>query len=126
VIPACSIAVLDDEVQMRRALRRLLGSHGYEVEEFAGGGEFLASEPAGRFDCLLLDLHMPGLDGFEVLRALSRLPAPPPVIVITGQDQPGTAARTAALGASGYLLKPIREASLLEAIHRCAKGTAPH
>ena len=48
---------------MRRALRRLLGSHGYEVELFADGNALLAAQAEHQFDCILLDLHMPGLSG---------------------------------------------------------------
>lgn len=108
---------------MRRALRRLLGSHGHEVALFADGRELLAAQSARRFDCILLDLHMPGLNGFDVLETLSHEAQHPPVIVITGQDQPGNAERTAELGACAYLLKPVEEAPLLDAIGQCTGGT---
>jgi FixJ family two-component response regulator len=110
------IAVLDDEADMRKALRRLLTGRGYRVEEYAGGKELLAaieSHPAG---CLLLDLHMPGLNGFDVLEAFQSRHIGVPVIVITAHDEPGAAERVRTLGASAYLKKPIDRDDLLTAI----------
>lgn len=113
-----SIAVLDDEAQMRRALRRLLGSHGYDVELFEEGASLLAAQAEQQFDCILLDLHMPGLSGFDVMEKLSLAPHQTKVIVITGKDEPGNAERVRELGAQAYLLKPVDEEPLLEAICR--------
>ena len=110
------VAVLDDEPQMRKALRRLLVSHGFRVEDYECGKDFLQELPAHPADCLVLDLHMPGVNGFDVLEALASQDAAPPVVVITGHDEPGTAERTRALGASAYLRKPVDELALLSAI----------
>ena len=63
------VAVLDDEPQMRKALRRLLASHGFRVEEYECGKDFLEELPSHPADCLVLDLHMPGVNGFDVLEA---------------------------------------------------------
>jgi response regulator NasT len=65
-------------------------------------------------NCVLLDLHMPGLNGFDVLGRIARRV---PVLVITGHDQPGNAERVRASGALGYFLKPVNESQLLAAIH---------
>ena len=112
------IAVLDDEPQMRKALGRLLRLHGYEVALFENGQSLIGALAQGSLDCILLDLHMPGLNGFGVLHFLAGQPSRPPVIVITGHDEPGNAARATELGASDYLLKPVDEIPLLEAITR--------
>lgn len=101
---------------MRRALRRLLGSHGYEVELFADGNALLAAQAEHQFDCILLDLHMPGLSGFDVMEQLSLAPHETKLIVITGKDEPGNAERVRDLGAQAYLLKPVDEEPLLAAI----------
>ena len=108
------IAVLDDEPQFCRALARLLKTHGFEVMTFACGEALLAACASRLPDCLLLDLHMPGLNGFDVLErvAVRRLP----VIVITGHDQPGNAERVRTLGALAYFLKPVNESQLLAAL----------
>jgi FixJ family two-component response regulator len=110
------IAVLDDEPQMCKALSRLLKTYGFEVATFALGTELLQACALRLPDCLLLDLHMPDLSGFEVLERLATQHLRVPVVVITGHDQPGNAERVRALGALDYLLKPLNESQLLAAI----------
>jgi FixJ family two-component response regulator len=112
------IALLDDEPQFCKALGRLLKTHGYEVEAFTCGEDLLAACTAHSPSCLLLDLHMPGISGFEVLERLALQHVPMPVIVLTGHDQPGNAERVRALGGVDYLLKPLNESQLLSAIGR--------
>jgi FixJ family two-component response regulator len=110
------IAVLDDEPQFCKALGRLLKTHGFEVEMFTLGEELLAACASRLPDCLLLDLHMPHINGFEVLERLAALRLRVPVVVITGHDQPGNADRVRALGACAYLLKPVNDQTVLDAI----------
>ena len=111
------IAVLDDEPQMRKALRRLLGAHGFRVEDYERGNDFLAALPLHPTDCLVLDLHMPEVSGFDVLETFTAQQITTPVVVITGHGESGTAERVLALGASAYLTKPVDESVLLSAIH---------
>ncbi len=118
------IAVLDDEAKMRTALRRLLQIHGYRVELFDSAARLIDTPADPGFDCLILDLHMPDLDGFEVLAALAGRDHAPPVVVITGHDQPGYEERVSRLGASAYLTKPCDESTLLHAIGE-AIGASP-
>lgn len=118
------LAVLDDEVQMRKALSRLLRSCGFEVETYSYGEELIAAVMVDCPDCLVLDLHMPGMMGFDVLKAFAERDIKIPVIVITGHDEPHNAGRVLALGASAYLTKPIDETCLLAAIAR-ATATPP-
>ena len=110
------IAVLDDEPEMRKALRRLLRSRGFRVEEYACAEDFFADLDSRTVDCLLLDLHMPEVNGFDVLGALQVRHILVPIIVITAHDEPGTADRVCALGASAYLKKPVDRDALLAAI----------
>jgi FixJ family two-component response regulator len=113
------IAVLDDEPQFCKAVARLLKTHAFDVVTFTCGEAFLADLASRSPDCLLLDLHMPDLSGFEVLERIAahRLPS----FVITGHDQPGNAERVRALGAADYFLKPVNESQLMDAI-RAAIG----
>ena len=97
------IAVLDDEPEMRKALRRLLTGRGFCVEEYACGKELLAATGSRAPDCLLLDLHMAEVSGFDVLESLRSRQIRLPVIVITAHDEPGTAERVRGLGAAAYL-----------------------
>src|SRR5450755_49881 len=110
------IAVLDDEEPVRRALERLLRSSGMCVQVFASGVDFLDGLGASLPDCLILDLHMSGINGFEVQTRLKAMGVRLPVVVITGHDTSEARARAEAGGASAYLLKPVDEQSLLDAI----------
>lgn len=111
-----TIAVLDDEPQMRKALRRLLATHGFSVEEYEAGSGFLAALASHPADCLLLDLHMPEVNGFHVLEAFAVGRIKTPVVVITAHNEPDTEERVRALGASAFLTKPVDETRLLSAI----------
>ena len=115
------IAVLDDEPKMCKALGRLLKTYGFEVVTFALGTELLAACASRLPDCLLLDLHMPDISGFEVIERLAAQHLLMPVVVITGHDQPGYAERVHALGGADYLLKPLDESQLLAAIGKAIK-----
>jgi FixJ family two-component response regulator len=81
------IAVVDDEEPVRKALTRLLRSADLDVETFPSGVEFLESLPTRRPDCVVLDLHMPLMDGFEVQARLAESSAPVPVVTITGHHR---------------------------------------
>ena len=116
------IAILEDEENMRVALRRLLFPRGYQVDLFETGPDLLAACAHRRIGCIILDLHMPGMSGFEVLERLTLDIFSPPVIVITGHDQAGNAERVASLGARAYLTKPVDEEPLLEAINSALGG----
>jgi|MudIll2142460700_1097286.scaffolds.fasta_scaffold117520_2 DNA-binding response OmpR family regulator len=110
------VAVLDDEPEMRKALRRLLLCRGFRVEEYARGEELLAALGCHPLDCVLLDLHLPGLNGFDVLEAFQARHIAAPVIVLTAHDEPGTRERAQALGALAYLKKPVDRDVLFRAI----------
>ena len=116
------IAILDDEEDYRRALSRLLKAHGYDVASFSAGAELIAEVALRAFDCVLLDLHMPGMMGFDVLMRLRCQPAPPPVIVITAHDDPDFVKKAIDLNAFECQMKPLASPVLLGAIERaCAR-----
>ena len=110
------LAVVDDDADVRVALTRLVSSAGFAVETFGSGAEFLRSLEDHEPDCLVLDLHMPEMSGFDVQSALGRGHRSIPVIVITGHHTPESHARAVQLGAKGYLRKPVDDSVLLEAI----------
>jgi len=116
------IAIVDDEAKLRIAMGRLLRSHGHDTEDFASADAFVAAVAQRGFSCVLLDLFMPGMSGFELLAALQAMPAPPPVIVITAHDEPEVTRRAFALGASACQHKPIGVRALLDAIDGVLKG----
>ncbi len=110
------IAVVDDEEPVRIALRRLLRSAGFDVEAFPSGAEFLDSLKAHQPDCVILDLHMPRVNGFAVQARLAETHVHLPVVIITGHDSPETRERALAGGISAYLRKPVDDQTLLAAI----------
>jgi FixJ family two-component response regulator len=112
------IAIVDDEESVRRALGRLMMSAGYRARVFSSGAEFLTSLATDRPSCVILDLHMPGLSGFELQGRLRDAPQPLPVVVITGHDTPEAQKRAQAGGAVAYLRKPVDDQLLLDAVTR--------
>ena len=110
------ISVVDDDESVRKALGRLLSSLDYQAETFDSGRAFLDSLADRCPDFLVLDLHMPGLSGLDVLQQLTRTPVPVRVIVITAYDEPETQTQCLAAGALAYLRKPLDEQVLLGAI----------
>jgi FixJ family two-component response regulator len=116
------IAVVDDEESIRKALMRLMRSVGLNVETFGSGAEFLKSIEARLPDCVVLDLHMPQMNGFNVQAHLAQKCAALPVIIITGHDLPNARERAMAGGASAFLRKPVHDRTLLDAI---SAATAP-
>ena len=116
------LAVVDDDADVRVALMRLVSSAGFAVETFASGAELLLVMEDHEPDCVVLDLHMPEMTGFEVQCALAGHPSVP-VVVITGHDTPESRARAFDLGAKAYLRKPVNDEALLAAVG-AAIGTA--
>lgn len=99
-------------------------SAGLEVETYASGTEFLKSMETHRPDCVVLDLHMPQMSGFEVQAWLAGLDPPVPVVIATGHDSSEARERAMATRPVAYLRKPIDEHVLLEAIAEAIGGAS--
>ena len=113
------ITVVDDDDGMRRALGQLLAAAGFEVTTFCSAEEFLRDKtPPSRAACLILDVHLPGLSGFDLWERVRLSAGAPPVIFITAHDDPATRARAAGLGAADYFPKPFAGRRLLEELNR--------
>lgn len=110
------VAVVDDEKPVRTALRRLLRAAGMEAEAFASGPEFFEGAAARRPACVVLDLHLPGMGGQQILERIRRMADPMPVIIITAHDTAEARTLCLAAGASAYLCKPLDDRLLLNAI----------
>ena len=107
------IAIVDDDASVRRSLHRVVQSAGYPVETFASAREFLEWLPRGRAACLVLDVHMNELSGFDLQERLAV-----PIIFITAHDDATTRERIEKSGVSGHLRKPFDEGAVLDAIRR--------
>jgi two-component system response regulator FixJ len=113
---AALIAIVDDDAAVRRALGRVMRGAGYAVEVHASGQALLDSLAHATPDCILLDVNMPGLDGFDVHSELSQRGYSIPVIFITANQEPRMKHRAASVGAAAFIDKPVESAVLLEAI----------
>ena len=107
------IAIVDDDASVRRSLLRVVESGGYKAETFASGREFLAWLPQGQAACLVLDVHMDELSGFDLYDRLTV-----PIVFITGHDDVATVTRIAKSKAAGHLRKPFDRSTVLETIQR--------
>jgi two-component system KDP operon response regulator KdpE len=106
------VLVVDDEPQIRRALRTALTGHGYEIEVADDGDEALTILATRLPDAVVLDLVMPGTDGFEVLRQ-TRDWSNVPIIVLSARGQEPDKVAALDLGADDYLTKPFGMEELL-------------
>ena len=118
------IAVIDDDASVRRALQRLLQSAGFTVETFATAREFLNTNYEAQTACLVLDVHLPGMSGFQLQEYLAASGVPIPVVFITAYDDESTRERVNRAGAVGYLRKPFDQSTLIEAITRATGQNA--
>jgi FixJ family two-component response regulator len=112
------VAIVDDDASVRRALQRLIRSAGYIIQTFASAHEFLGSLPTPRAACLVLDIQLPGMSGFDLQKRLAADGVGIPVIFITAYDTVANRTRAEESGAAGYLCKPVDETPLLDAIRR--------
>jgi two-component system response regulator FixJ len=109
------VYIVDDDEAVRDSIRLLLESSGFAAQEFASADLFLKSETAD-MGCLLLDLHMPGISGLELLRLLRSRGIRRPVIVVSGRRDPVQDAEVWAAGASALLSKPFDDQQLLDLV----------
>ena len=116
-VDAPVIAIVDDDPSVRRSLHRLVQAAGYPVETFASAREFLEWLPRGRAACLVLDVHMNELSGFDLQKRLAV-----PIIFITAHDDATTRERIEKSGAAGHLQKPFDEQAVLDAIRRAVSA----
>lgn len=111
------ILVVDDDPVLVNTLRRGLSYDGFAVDVAASGEEGLASARERQPDLVILDVMMPGLDGFEVLRRLRAADPTLPVLMLTAKDAPTDQVRGLAAGADDYVVKPFNWDVLLARVH---------
>ncbi|WP_332848655.1 response regulator transcription factor [Massilia sp. S19_KUP03_FR1] len=114
--PVPLVFVVDDDAAVRASLVSLLESDGYQVQAFACARDFLATPLPLAPTCLILDMHMPALDGMEVVAELARVEAGIPVIFLTGFGSIPMSVQAIKAGATEFLTKPVQPEQLLDAV----------
>jgi len=110
------IFVVDDDASVRDSLSVLLTALGFEVFAYGSGDQLLADDRRHCAGCLIVDQHMPEMDGIEVLSALRGEGIDAPAILITGRLDPGIVARAASIGMTVILEKPFPTTRLIELV----------
>ncbi len=117
-VPPARVLVVDDEVRQMTALSDTLRDHGYDVVGFADSAAALAALREGKFDLLLTDLMMPGIDGIALLRAAQESDRDLVGIMMTGHGAIDTAVEAMKAGALDYILKPFKLSAVLPVLSR--------
>jgi FixJ family two-component response regulator len=121
-----NIAVVDGDAALRMALSRLLKAYSYRVGTYSGGQEFLDSLHVDVPECLILDLDMDPMDGWEVLQCLADTGNRMPTIILTASDSAQRRERCQRAGALAFLVKPVGSGQLVSTIQTALNGRLPH
>ena len=113
-----TVFVIEDDDSMRGALARLIRSVGLQVETFTSAQEFLSHPPPEGPCCLVLDIRLPGLSGLQLQESLNQYGMGIPIIFITGHGDVPMSVQAMKAGAVDFLLKPVNDQQLLDAVHR--------
>jgi FixJ family two-component response regulator len=116
------IYVIDDDESVRKAFQRLLRSANLDSKTFSCAEEFLDSLIISEGGCIIMDLRMPGLTGFDLQKKIASLGIRMPVIVISASDDAQTRDRARELGAVAFFRKPVDDQALLDAIWWALQG----
>jgi FixJ family two-component response regulator len=111
-----TVFLVDDDAGVRRALTRLLTVHARKVRSFASAEEFLDQHDPAIPGCAILDVAMPGLDGFALQQILTAEGVQRPIIFLTGRGNIPASVRAIKAGAIDFLTKPVKHKELLDAI----------
>ena len=119
------IYIVDDEESVRKGLSRLMRSAGMLCRDFASGEQLLAEIDPQQEGCVLLDITMPGLTGFQLQTELKKRKINLPIIAVSARDDADTSSRARQLGARFFLRKPVDDQALLDAIHWVLEDDRP-
>lgn len=111
-----TVFIVDDDPSVPKALARLIRTAGYQVEIFASAAAYLRRTPFAGIGCILLDLRMPEMDGFQLQLALAHNATSLPIIFLTGHGDIPSSVLAIKRGAVDFLTKPVDENDLLRAI----------
>jgi FixJ family two-component response regulator len=116
-----NIYIVDDDESVCRALKTLLMTYDFEVKTFNSAQSFFDAIPNDEPGCLLLDIHMPGLDGWETQKKIMASGSKRSVIFISAEKHENAIDRALKLGAVGFLQKPVNDKILVDLINVTSK-----
>lgn len=119
------ILIVEDDDSLRPALERLLNTAGWLTTAYSSAEALLADAAAGDAACVVCDLKLPAMSGFDLLAKWRGRDGRPPLILMTAYDTPGLGEEAARRGAAAYLAKPFRGTVLLEAIDAAITSARP-
>lgn len=119
------IAIVDDDEALCSAMVDLMRSLGHRAEAFASAEAFLTSSDALHFDCIIADVHMPGMGGLHLVRRLLQEGSSTPVILITASQNSRLDEEAASAGAQCLLRMPLETRALLENIEKSLARERP-
>ena len=117
-----AIAVIDDDESFRVALMESLFSLGYGGSGYASAEDYFRSIGDMSFDCVVTDIHMPGMSGLDLIKRLAARGSTTPVVLITARSDTNLEAKAAASGAACLLRKPFEINDLINCIEGAVKG----
>lgn len=120
-----SIAIVDDDAAVLKALGRLLRGRGFDTRTYGSAHELLGTLSERKPDCLILDLQMPEMNGLELLLHMKRQGIHVPTIIVTAHGGVEIAERCMTAGAAAFLYKPLQNSPLFAAINEASKGYRP-
>ena len=121
---ACTVALIDDDAPVRKALARVLRSAGFGVMTFESAEEFLARSPGATPDCLVLDVNLTGMSGVELSQTLRERGVAISIVFITAGDDARTQETLSGAGVHTWLRKPIDRLTLIETVRRAIQPAA--
>lgn len=112
------VFIVDDDESVCRALKLLLSTYGYAVDTFPSAERFFSAIPNSVSGCLILDIHIQGIDGWEAQKRLFKTGSQRPIIMITADKNGTFAERALREGAAGFLQKPFSDRALIDLVDR--------
>jgi len=117
-----NVAVVDDDASVCKSLERLLRASGFAPLTYSSAEAFLQDRPSVVVDCMILDIHLGGMSGFELQKQLAATGSAPPIIFITADEEPDTPERARQAGCVACFRKPFLGRKLMETIRSAVAG----
>jgi DNA-binding response OmpR family regulator len=119
------ILIVDDDPVVRQFVDLVLTQQGYKMSSAAASDTALQVLGRESFNLVLLDINMPGMTGFDILRLMRSRPKRPKILMMTAQRDPATIMKAMEQGADGYLAKPFKPQDLVKRVETALRGAPP-